>query len=584
MATLTDRPQQKTPAQPEPATRPPRLPERPTWTGRPTRTPEPNRRRDRWLACLYLFGPAAVLILGPLAVIAVVLTLALGASAEAPPATGAARLVPGNALLYLHVSTDSSRPAVGRALALGRRLPGSPLLFAALTTRLDGILGGSPDAAVSFSADVRPWLGQEAALAVLDTPGNSAGTLLVLDVRKPGAARRFLARVGAQPDGSFRGVRLLAEPGGTALAFVRHYLVVGQLASVEGAIYVADGKAPSLASSPPYERAAAGEPADRVLDLYASAAGIRRALSPSRGVLGDLGALLDRPALSAAAISLSPGGSSLGIDVHSTLVPKPGRASPSRPVQFSPTLTGVLPAHSMLLLDAKGLRASVPKLLGLATRVGILGRLGPLLSRLGSALAAEGVNLRQVLGAFSGETAIALVPGRQGSGPAPVILTRTAHPAATRAVLANLDGPLSQVFAPPSGSPGRLPQAKESTVARVPVQELSLAPGLGLDYAVGHGLVVVSTELTGITDVLGRSKPISATKSFQSVLSDHRGRVTSLVFFDLSQLLRLGEQTGLIGGARQATLWSAAEKIHAAALESWRGAGDTTTRIRLQIP
>ena len=584
MATLTDRPPQTTTAPSEPATKPPGLPEGPTWTGKPTRAPEPNGRRDRWLACLYLFGPGVVLILGALGLIAAVLTLALASTPEVPPATGAARLVPGNALLYLHVSTDSSRPAVGRAVALSRRVPGSPLLFAALTTRLDGILGGSSDVPVSFGSDVRPWLGQEAALAVLDTPGKSAGTLLILDVRKPGAARRFLARMGAQGDGSFRGVKLLAEPGGTVLAFVRHYLVVGQPASVEGAIYVADGKAPSLASSSQYQRAAAGEPPDRVLDLYASAAGVRRALIPSPGLLGDLGALLDRPSLSAAAISISAAGSRLGIDVHSSLVPRPASAPGLGPSQFSPTLTGVLPAHSMLLLDARGLRASVPRLLGLATRMGILGRLAPLLSRLGSALSAEGVNLRQVLDVFSGETAIALAPGRRGSGPAPVILTRTTHPAAARAVLANLEGPLAQVLASPGGSPAPASPARESTVAGVPVQELSLAPGFGLYFAVGRGLVVVSTELTGITDMFGRSAPIRATESFQSVLPDLRSRLTSLTFFDLSQLLRLGEQTGLIGSARQAMLLSAAEKVRAAGLESWRGAGDTTTRIRLQIP
>jgi Protein of unknown function (DUF3352) len=584
MATLTDRPKPKTPAQQQPAAEPPSPPERPIWTGGPSRPPEPNRRRDRVRAYLYLFGPGAALIVGILAVIAVALALVLGASGDAPPATGAAQLVPSNALLYVHVSTDTTRPAVRRALTLSRRIPGSPLLFAGVTTRLDALLSGSPSAPVDFTSDVRPWLGKEAALAVLDTPGASAGMLIVLDVRNHRAAARFLDRIGAERDGSFRGVALFSESDGTVLAFVHHYLVLGQRDSVESTIYVADGKAGSLAASPQYQRAAADEDADRVLDAYASADGVGRALAPRAGVLGDLGALLSQPALSASAISVSPAGGGLQVVVHSSLIPKLARASASRAGQFTPTLGGVLPAHSLLLLDAKGLRANVPRLLAVTARAGILDRLAPLLSRLGGALASAGVNLRQVLGVFSGETAVAVTPAVKGAGPAPVIVTRTADMAATRAVLANLEAPLTQVFTPPSDSPGQVPEETDTTADGVPVHELTLAPGFGLDYAVARGLVVVSTGLSGITQVFRHSAAMSTTQSFQSFVANAPNRVTSLVFFDLSQLLRLGEQTGLIGSARDATLWPVLEKVHSAGLESWRGADDTTTRIQLQIP
>ncbi len=582
MATLTDRPKKK-PAKRAPAATPPSSPQGPLWTRNAPRPPERNRRRDRLLACLYLFGPAAVVTLGALALIAVALVLALGGSGEAPPATGAAEIVPGNALLYLHVSTDPSRPAVRRALTLSQRLPGSPLLFAAVTTRLDALLGGSANAPVDFSTDVRPWLGNEAALAVLDTPGVSAGTLVVLDVRDHSAARRFLTRVGAQPDGSFRGVRLFAQAGGTTVAFVRHYLVLGQAASVESAIYVSDGAAPSLATSAEYQRAAAEEPAPRVLDAYASADGVRRALAPSPGLLGDIGYLLDQPALRATAISVSAAGSGLQVDVRSSLVPRLAQARAHRPVQFSPTLTGVLPAGSMLLLDAKDLRTSLPRLLAVSARAGILGRIAPLLSRLGGALSSEGVDLRQVFAVFSGESVIAVTPGRGGNGPAPVIVTRTTNMPTTRAILAELEAPLAQVFTPASG-PGQVPQVTDTTAAGVPVREVPLEPGFDLDYSVAHGLVVVSTSLTGITDVFKHAAALSTARGFRSALTDHPRRVTSLVFFDLSQLLRLGEQTGLIGSAQHATLWPAFEKIHAVGLESWRGADDTTTKIQLQIP
>jgi hypothetical protein len=582
MATLTDRPQQKTPAQPKP--RAPRRPPRPRRVAAPSRPPERNRRRDRIAACLYLFGPAVAVIVGALTAVAVVAALALGGSGVEPPATGAAELVPGNALLYVHVSTDPSRPAVRQALALARRLPVSPLLFAAVTTRLDAMLAGSGGAGVSYAADIRPWLGKEAALAVLDTSGSSAGSLLVLDVRAPAAARSFVARVGAHPDGVYRGVALLAGPSGATLAFVRHYLVLGQAGSVHAAIDVAHGRTRSLASSDTYRRSAGAEPAGRVLDAYASADGVRRALVPHSGLLGELGSLLVQPRLSAATISISALSGRLHVAVHSSLVPKPSTAPVSTSPQFTPTLPTALPAGSQLLLDAPGLHSSVPRLLSFGAPLGIGERLGAILSRLGSALAAQGLNPAQFLSLFAGETAIAVVPGSGGSGPAPVVVTRTSDEARARGVLSSLEGPLTQVFAPASNQPGVVPEASDATVAGVSVHELSLAPGFRLDYAVAHGLVVLSTGRAGITRVFTHTRTLDGTPGLRSVLGEHPSEVTSLVFFDLSQLLRLGERAGLIDSTRQASLWPAVEKIRAIGLASWRGANDTTTELQLQMP
>lgn len=583
MATLTDRPQQKSPAQPKPV-KPRRPRKRPPRVTGPRRPPERNRQRDRIRACLLLFGPAVATILGALTGVAVVVAVAMGGSSVEPPATGAAELVPGSALLYVHISTDPARPAVRQALALARRLPVSPLLFAAVTTRLDAMLGGSGGAGVSYGGDVRPWLGNEAALAVLATSGSSAGSLLVLDVRAAAAARRFVASVGARPDGAYQGVPLLAGSSGAVIAFIRHYLVLGQAASVEAAIDVARGRTQSLASSRGYQRAAGAEPAGRVLDVYASADGVRRALVPHSGLLGELGSLLDQPRLAAASISISATAGHLGIDVHSSLVPNPAKARISRSVQFAPTLAGVLPVGSQLLLDARGLHASVPRLLGIGARLGIGDRLGAVLSRLGSALAAQGVDPAQFLRLFSGETAIAVVPGATGSGPLPVLITRTADAGEARSVLAGLEGPLTQVFAPPSNQPGLVPEVSDTTAAGVAVHELSLAPGFRLDYAVARGLVVLSTGPSGISAVYGHARTLSSTRGFQSALGGHPSEVTSLVFFDLSQLLRLGERAGLIDSTRQASLWPAVEKIRAIGLESWRGANDTTTKVQLQTP
>jgi hypothetical protein len=367
------------------------------------------------------------------------------------------------------------------------------------------------------------------------------------------------------------------------LAFIGHYLVLGQPASVQSAIFVAQGHAPSLATNAGYEQVASGEPDGRVLDAYASAEGVRRALLPRSGLLGEIGALLDQVPLSAAAISVSPAEHGLRVDIHRTFSPRLLKLSHDDPVRVTPTLAGVLPAGSTLMLDVKGLHASAPRLLALASRAGVGGRLAPLISRLGAALAAQGVDLHRVLSIFSGETAIGLAPGRPGGGPVPVIVTRTARPQATRSVLAGLVGPLTQVFTPPSNAPGQVPEPGETNVGGVTVHELSLAPGFGLDYAVARGLVVLSTQTEGVAGVFAHRRALSDTAGFHAAVPDHPDKVTSLVFFDLSRLLRLGSQLGVIG-APHAMLWPAMEKIRAVGLASWRGATDTTTELQLQIP
>jgi hypothetical protein len=350
---------------------------------------------------------------------------------------------------------------------------------------------------------------------------------------------------------------------------------------VDAAIDVSAGRARSLAASESYRRAAAIEPADRLLDAYVSAAGIRRALLPRLGPLGMVGALLDEPALSAATVSVSALRHGLRVEVRRILDPRLVRLTHDRPRTFAPRLAEMFPARSALVLDFHGLRAGVPKLLGLAARAGILGRVGPLIERLGRALAAEGVSLRQLLSIFSGETAIGVVPGRNGGPQVPVLLTRTARPAQARAVLAGLELPLTRVFTPPADGPGQVPEVNDLSVDGIPVHELSLAPGFSLDYTVNEGLVVASTQVAGLVSMFRHRGGLSETRAFQSTLANHPNQVSSLVFSDLSQLLRLGSRVGLIGSPRQAAISSVVEMIRAVGLVSWRGANDTTTELQL---
>ena len=519
--------------------------------------------------------------LAALALIAIALAALLsGSGGSTPPATGAASIVPADALAYVHLSTDQGRAQVSQAVALDRRLPGFYSLTSSVVDRLDAILGGG--AALSYARDIRPWIGKEAALALLDTTSSSAGSLIVVDVRDRSRAQALLRRAGATAAGSYRGIAIEGYPTGTELAFVKHYLVLGQDASVRSAIDVATNSASSLAGTPAYVQAAAGEPPDRVLDAYVSAAGVRRVLASATGPLGALGALLSQPATTATSISISPASGGVRIRVHGALSAGLEKLT-GRPQQFEPKLPDVLPSGSMLLIDAARLDTAVPRILGALGSLGVAGRVQPLLSRLGNALSAQSVHLGNVLELLRGEAAVALIPSAAGAGPAPAIIARVANQAQARQTLANLEVPLQQLFPTPGSGPGLQAEWNDAQVAGVTVHELGVGPGLQLDYAVFDGLAVVSTSADAIGAIASHSHAMSADPGYRAAVGDQAKRVTSLVSIDFSQLLSLADQTGFTHGASVGAIGTDLARIHTVGLTSAAGENDTTAELFLQI-
>ena len=537
-----------------------------------TRSSFPALLRDRRA----LIGLAALVIAGVLAVVAL-----SGGGNNAPPTTAAAKLVPADALVYVHVSTDSSRSAVRDAGRVAAKLPSWAPLRDALLRRLSAT-GGT---GVSFDRDIKPWLGREAALALLSTPGRTAGSLIVVDVRDKAKAQAFLSRaVGARGTGTYRGT-LVTNYGALATAFVGRDLVIGQTASVRSAIDLHAGTGKSLAADPTYQRAESGLRSDRVLDAYASVAGVRRLLAPQAGVLGAIGTLVDQPALLGTAMSLSAGDTTARLRVHNALDPKAVKQSAGSPFQpFTPKLVDSVPENALAYIGITGLDRAAGRLLG-AGLGGTLGaNAGAVLARARDALAkTSGVDLdRDVLPAFRGEVALWL----QAGIPAPTLtlVGQTKNEAAMRVALAKLQAPLVKLFTPKGTKAGQAPTTSTATVDGVQVQRLKLTPAFELDYAVFDGKVVISTKLIGIAQVRRHKGSLADNPHFAATVGTRSSPVTSLLFLDLNQLLQLGEATGLLQNAQYQAVRGDLKRIVALGAHSSSGESQSTAEVTFQIP
>jgi Protein of unknown function (DUF3352) len=518
----------------------------------------------------------AALVAGALVLVAILAIRSCGGDDTSPPAAGAARVVPADTLLYVHLSTDPDRGAVQRALDLAARFPSYPRLRDGALQRLSAASSG-----VSFQRDVRPWLGDEAALALLNTPGQTAGSLVVLAVSNRNKAEGFLQRVAGAPGRQrYRGTDI-SNYGNSAAAFVGGYLVIGQIVGVRLAIDAAAARGPSLAKSKVFRRASEGMPAGRVADLYASPDGVSRLLASQGGAIGAAGALLDQPALQGVTIALTPKSGGVQLRVHSVLDPKVVKQTP-RSKPFKPSLVDTVPENAMAYLGLTRLDRAGQRLLAAGLAGGGAGRqLTTLLDRARRDLSRRaGVDLgRDVLPLLQGEVALWLAPAI----PAPILtlIASTDDESRTREAFARLQQPIARLLVPAGGA---APSWQEQDVDGVKAFQLRLGVGIELDYAVFDGKLVVSTSLAGVRAVKRRKGSLADNDSFDAALGSRSKEVTSLVFLDFSQLLALGERTGLSDSRSYLAVREDLRKVKAAGAAATGGDSESTTELFIQIP
>jgi hypothetical protein len=108
--------------------------------------------------------------------------------------------------------------------------------------------------------------------------------------------------------------------------------------------------------------------------------------------------------------------------------------------------------------------------------------------------------------------------------------------------------------------------------------------GLQLAYAVIGGKLVASTRLDGIAKVASAHGSLEESGRFRATVGQPSRQVGSLVFLDFSQLLRLGEQTGLNDSRSYQAVKADLAKVQAVGGFTSRVGDVTTAELVLSIP
>jgi hypothetical protein len=218
----------------------------------------------------------------------------------------AAAIAPARSLAYVSVYLT---PSTGQQMHLADLLSTLPgfsdrdAVGAKIDEFAQRFLG---DAGLDYRADVKPWLGDEVALAVVaEGSGQGAttnGSLVIASVRDEPAARAAIARIvqkasGTTSNDAYNGVAVTVARGSAgetgSFAFLEGMLLAGSdQATVHAAIDAAQGRTSSLADSDAFRRATQALPTDRLALAYLDIGGAATAGGQAALASGYHGAAL----------------------------------------------------------------------------------------------------------------------------------------------------------------------------------------------------------------------------------------------------------------------------------------------------
>lgn len=442
----------------------------------------------------------------------------------------AARAAPAGTAVYINVYLQPSTGQRMNLFELVRRLPGfrdSATLEQKIHDVTQRLLG---DLGLDYGADVRPWLGNQVAVAL--APGEvligRPHMLLLASVRDSESARvavpRLMGRDGATFTAeTYRGEQVMIGET-NSYALLPDLLLVADTADGLRAALDADADAtPSLADSGAFGSAMRGLPADHLASVYVD---VRRiiSLAGEQPVGGYSTAAL--------ALVADPTGLHLDGDVPFAADAAGDAARGAFALgNTAATVAQWMPADTPASAVILGLQQSIVDLEeqlgddpGFAEAREALNQL--------RALAAVGLGInfdRDVLPLLDGETGIALQQ-LLAAGPRGQLLLRPSDPVAAEAALGRMRDALAD-----RGSAVSTRSVRGVTITSVAVPEI-----IDLAYAMLDGVVVLAfdaDDVAAVVDARDGNDTLAEVEGYEATFELAGGRAGNELWVDLARLL-----------------------------------------------
>ena len=531
---------------------------------------------------------------------------------ECAPDDEAAELVPGDALAYVHANLDPETEQHAFAAGVAERLPAvTQQLGERLLAQVPGPDGAPPD----FEEDVRPWFGGEAAIALIPAGGSAAEQVQLLEVADEKGARKFAestAAGNAQTE-DYQGVEIQRDDRGLASAQVGGFLAIGTASGVRAVIDVDTdaGETRSLAESGDAQDVAELLPEHRVAEAYLSEDGVEELVGG--GALASLEAFVNADAAQAAGVALVAGEEDLELAVRSVLDPERTEAQPGffdAFPSFEPALTSELDPGVLAYVGIGDPSSAVKNLLAQADAeapdiAAGFDQLNESLRDLGK------VNVeRDLLPALGGEAAFVLglregdegggvepnggeaVPGLPGEDtqtlgaeldrPYVEMVADDVDEDAARDAMARLQGPIAEAFEP-QGEKGQAPTFERVELDGVEAQGVSLSPTVDLTYAVFDSLLAIATDPAGVEELAAGDGGLDESEKFELATDELAEEPALLAYFNLTDLVTLGEREGLAEDSAYATFAAEFGRLEALGLTVEQSDSEFATDVRLLV-
>ena len=565
----------------------------------------PNRRR-------VAMGGGAVLAIVVIAfLILPALPCGLPGAGSCPPDDDAAAIVPSDALLYVHVNTDTDSDQYERAVDLAGRVP-------TLASQLVAGLPGAAGAGIDYARDVRPWLGGEAAVALIPGAGNDVEQALLLEIDDENGAERFTGElVGRRTESRDYAEVPVTTRGDLSTAEVGGFLVIGPTEAVHGVIDAQGPEGRSLEDSEPAEEIADGLPDDSLVTAFVSeqgAADLFRAGAP----LGSLEAFVNSDATTGAGAALVVGDDGVEIESHSALDPERREPAPGffgAFAPFDPSLGDELSPGALVYLGLGNPEKSIEALLAQASAE------TPGLTKGFEEFAEEvkkdgDVNIeREVLPLLGGEVAIGIEPPPKGGdenaanedeelpegiapgGPAPlpaepgelsftgvpyvVFVADDVDEDQARKTLADLQVPIAEALDPGEG--GQSAVFEGTDIEGLQARSLRISPTVNLTYAIFDDKLVVATDPAGIEQVKAGEESLTDSDAYEQATEGFGDDLSAALYLNVGDLIALAERQGLAEDPAYALFADEVRKLQAMGLAVEHDDEGIDGRLRLTV-